>query len=121
MRVALGIHGNATKDAINTYNLMSNKYFILHLFNAGKKNPSSCFLLAMKEDSIDGIYSTLRDCAISKWAGGIGLHIHNIRAKNSMIRGTNGISRHCSCFGYSIILLHYVDRGGKRNGSIAIY
>ena len=78
----------------------------------------------MKEDSIDGIYSTLRDCAmISKWAGGIGLHIHNIRAKNSMIRGTNGISN-----GIVPMLrvfnntARYVDQGGgKRNGSIAIY
>ena len=129
MRVALGIHGNAIKDAINTYNLMSNKYFIHAtptLFNAGTRRPqlSSCFLLAMKEDSIDGIYSTLRDCAmISKWAGGIGLHIHNIRAKNSMIRGTNGISN-----GIVPMLrvfnntARYVDQGGgKRNGSIAIY
>ena len=98
MRVALGIHGENLKDAINTYNLMSNKYFIHAtptLFNCGTNRPqlSSCFLLAMKEDSIDGIYSTLKDCAlISKWAGGIGLHTHNIRAKNSIIRGTNGIS-----------------------------
>jgi ribonucleotide reductase alpha subunit len=98
MRVALGIHGNNIKDAINTYNLMSNKYFIHAtptLFNAGTNRPqlSSCFLLSMKSDSIDGIYSTLKDCAmISKWAGGIGLHAHNIRAKNSQIRGTNGIS-----------------------------
>jgi len=98
MRVSLGIHGENLKEAINTYNLMSNKYFIHAtptLFNAGTNRPqlSSCFLLAMKDDSIDGIYSTLRDCAlISKWAGGIGLHTHNIRAKNSAIRGTNGIS-----------------------------
>jgi ribonucleotide reductase alpha subunit len=129
MRVALGIHGNAIKDAINTYNLMSNKYFIHAtptLFNAGTPRPqlSSCFLLAMKEDSIDGIYSTLKDCAmISKWAGGIGLHIHNIRGKNSSIRGTNGISN-----GIVPMLrvfnntARYVDQGGgKRNGSIAIY
>ena len=129
MRVALGIHGNAIKDAINTYNLMSNKYFIHAtptLFNAGTARPqlSSCFLLAMKEDSISGIYSTLKDCAmISKWAGGIGLHIHNIRAKNSSIRGTNGISN-----GIVPMLrvfnntARYVDQGGgKRNGSIAIY
>jgi ribonucleotide reductase alpha subunit len=98
MRVALGIHGSNIKDAINTYNLMSNKFFIHAtptLFNAGTNRPqlSSCFLLAMKSDSIDGIYSTLKDCAmISKWAGGIGLHAHNIRAKNTQIRGTNGIS-----------------------------
>ena len=108
---------------------MSQKYFIHAtptLFNAGTPRPqlSSCFLLAMKEDSIDGIYSTLRDCAlISKWAGGIGLHIHNVRAKNSIINGTNGISN-----GIVPMLrvfnntARYVDQGGgKRNGSIAIY
>ena len=98
MRVALGIHGDNIKDAIKTYDGLSEKYFVHAtptLFNAGTKRPqlSSCFLLAMKEDSIDGIYGTLKDCAlISKWAGGIGLHIHNIRATGSMIRGTNGIS-----------------------------
>ena len=129
MRVSLGIHGSNIRDAINTYNLMSNKYFIHAtptLFNAGTRRPqlSSCFLLAMKEDSIDGIYSTLRDCAlISKWAGGIGLHVHNIRAKNSAIRGTNGISN-----GLVPMLrvfnntARYVDQGGgKRNGAFAIY
>ena len=98
MRVSLGIHGNNIKDAIETYHGLSEQEFIHAtptLFNAGTKRPqlSSCFLLSMKDDSIDGIYSTLKDCAlISKWAGGIGLHVHNIRAKNSMIRGTNGIS-----------------------------
>ena len=98
LRVAIGIHGNDIKSVIETYNLMSEKYFTHAtptLYNAGTKRPqlSSCFLLAMKDDSIDGIFSTLKDCAlISKWAGGIGLHLHNIRAKNSMIRGTNGIS-----------------------------
>ena len=98
MRVALGIHGNNIKDAIETYHGLSEQEFIHAtptLFNAGTKRPqlSSCFLLSMKDDSIDGIYSTLKDCAlISKWAGGIGLHVHNVRAKNSMIRGTNGIS-----------------------------
>ena len=129
MRVSLGIHGSDIKEAIKTYDLMSNKYFIHAtptLFNAGTPRPqlSSCFLLAMKDDSIDGIYSTLKDCAmISKWAGGIGLHIHNVRAKNSMIRGTNGISN-----GLVPMLrvfnntARYVDQGGgKRNGSIAIY
>ena len=129
MRVALGIHGSALKLALETYDLMSQKYFIHAtptLFNAGTPRPqlSSCFLLAMKEDSIDGIYSTLRDCAlISKWAGGIGLHIHNVRAKNSIINGTNGISN-----GIVPMLrvfnntARYVDQGGgKRNGSIAIY
>ena len=129
MRVSLGIHGKNIKEAIKTYDLMSNKYFIHAtptLFNAGTPRPqlSSCFLMAMKDDSIDGIYSTLKDCAlISKWAGGIGLHVHNIRAKNSVIRGTNGISN-----GLVPMLrvfnntARYVDQGGgKRNGSIAIY
>jgi ribonucleotide reductase alpha subunit len=98
MRVALGIHGDNIKEAVKTYDAMSEKYFIHAtptLFNAGTKRPqlSSCFLLAMKDDSIDGIYSTLKDCSlISKWAGGIGLHVHNVRAKSSLIRGTNGIS-----------------------------
>ena len=98
MRVALGIHGSNIKDAIETYHGLSEQEYIHAtptLFNAGTKRPqlSSCFLLSMKQDSIDGIYSTLKDCAlISKWAGGIGLHVHNIRAKNSVIRGTNGIS-----------------------------
>jgi len=98
MRVALGIHGYDIKDALETYDLMSQKYFIHAtptLFNAGTVKPqcSSCFLIAMEEDSIDGIYNTLKECAkISQHAGGIGLHIHNIRAKNSFIRGTNGYS-----------------------------
>jgi ribonucleoside-diphosphate reductase alpha chain len=98
LRVALGIHGNDFVRAIETYNLMSNKYFTHAtptLFNAGTAHPqlSSCYLLAMEEDSIDGIYNTLKDCAIiSKWAGGIGLHIHNIRATGSHINGTNGYS-----------------------------
>ena len=98
MRVALGIHGNNIKDAIKTYDAMSEKYFIHAtptLFNAGTKRPqlSSCFLLPMKDDSIDGIFSSLKDCAlISKSAGGIGIWIHNIRGAGSIIRGTNGIS-----------------------------
>ena len=98
MRVSLGIHEYDIKEVIETYELMSKKYFTHAtptLFNAGTNRPqlSSCFLLSMKDDSIDGIFSTLKDCAkISKWAGGIGLHAHNIRAKNSKIRGTNGIS-----------------------------
>lgn len=129
MRVALGIHGENIKDAIKTYDSMSEKYFIHAtptLFNAGTKRPqlSSCFLLSMKDDSIGGIYETLKDCAlISKWAGGIGLHVHNVRGKNSLIRGTNGISN-----GLVPMLrvfnntARYVDQGGnKRNGSIAIY
>jgi ribonucleoside-diphosphate reductase alpha chain len=98
MRVAIGIHGQNLDRVKETYDLMSQKYFTHAtptLFNAGTAKPqlSSCFLLAMEQDSIDGIYSTLKDCAlISKWAGGIGLHIHNIRATGSHIRGTNGSS-----------------------------
>jgi len=98
LRVAIGIHGFNINNVIETYNLMSQKYFTHAtptLFNAGTNKPqlSSCFLLAMENDSIDGIYNTLKDCAlISKHAGGIGLHIHNIRATGSHIRGTNGTS-----------------------------
>lgn len=98
MRVAIGIHGADIAAAIETYHLMSQKYFTHAtptLFNAGTPRPqlSSCYLIAMEEDSIDGIYNTLKDCAlISKWAGGIGMHIHNVRATNSQIRGTNGTS-----------------------------
>ena len=98
MRVSLGIHGKNIESALKTYDLMSQKFFTHAtptLFNAGTPRPqlSSCFLLSMENDSIDGIYNTLKDCAlISKWAGGIGLHIHNVRATNSHIRGTNGTS-----------------------------
>jgi ribonucleotide reductase alpha subunit len=98
MRVALGIHGKDVKDALETYDLMSKKYFTHAtptLFNSGTPRPqlSSCFLLHMQDDSISGIFRTLEDCAlISKYAGGIGLHIHNVRAKGSRIRGTNGVS-----------------------------
>ena len=98
MRVSLGIHGKDVESALRTYDLMSQKFFTHAtptLFNAGTPRPqlSSCFLLSMENDSIDGIYNTLKDCAlISKWAGGIGLHIHNVRATNSHIRGTNGTS-----------------------------
>ena len=98
LRVAVGIHGNNLEKVKNTYELMSQKYFTHAtptLFNAGTPRPqlSSCFLLSMESDSIEGIYNTLKDCAsISKWAGGIGLHIHNIRASGSHIRGTNGDS-----------------------------
>ena len=98
MRVAIGIHGSDIAAAIETYHLMSQKYFTHAtptLFNAGTPRPqlSSCFLIAMEEDSIEGIYNTLKDCAlISKWAGGIGMHIHNVRATGSQIRGTNGNS-----------------------------
>ena len=104
MRVAVGIHGNSSNPAESlrlikeTYDLMSLKYFTHAtptLFNAGTPRPqlSSCYLIAMENDSIDGIFNTLKECAqISKWAGGIGLHIHNIRAKGTHIQGTNGTS-----------------------------
>jgi len=129
LRVALGIWGNNFAKVQKTYNGMSQKYFTHAtptLFNAGtpRSQLSSCYLLAMKDDSISGIYETLSDCAkISKWAGGIGLHIHNIRASGSHIRGTNGTSN-----GIVPMLrvfnntARYVDQGGgKRNGSFAIY
>ena len=98
LRVSVGIHGFDLDRIIETYDLMSQKYFTHAtptLFNSGTPRPqlSSCFLLAMESDSIDGIYNTLKDCAlISKLAGGIGLHIHNVRATGSHIRGTNGTS-----------------------------
>jgi ribonucleotide reductase alpha subunit len=98
LRVSIGIHGNKMDKVKETYDYMSQKYFTHAtptLFNSGTPRPqlSSCFLQAMEDDSVDGIYNTLKDCAkISKWAGGIGLHIHNIRAKGSHIRGTNGTS-----------------------------
>tara|TARA_Y200000002_G_scaffold24269_3_gene18345 strand:+ start:2155 stop:4674 length:2520 start_codon:yes stop_codon:yes gene_type:complete len=129
MRVSMAIHGSNIRKIKETYDLMSNKYFTHAtptLFNAGTPHPqlSSCYLLGMEDDSISGIYNTLKDCAlISKWAGGIGLHIHNIRASGSHIRGTNGSSN-----GIVPMLkvfnntAKYVDQGGgKRNGSFAIY
>ena len=129
LRVAIGIHGDNMAAVKETYDLMSQKYFTHAtptLFNAGTPRPqlSSCYLIAMEDDSIDGIYNTLKDCAkISKWAGGIGLHIHNIRAKGTHIRGTNGKSN-----GIVPMLrvfnntAKYVDQGGgRRNGSFAIY
>ncbi|KAL3942381.1 MAG: hypothetical protein SGBAC_003413 [Bacillariaceae sp.] len=129
MRCALGIHGWDIDSAIETYNFLSHRYFTHAtptLFNAGSACPqmSSCFLLSTKDDSIDGIYSTLKDCAvISKYAGGIGLSIHDVRASQSYIRGTNGTSN-----GIVPMLrvfnntARYVDQGGgKRKGSIAIY
>ena len=129
MRVSLAIHGENMEKVRETYELMSQKYFTHAtptLFNAGtpRQQMSSCYLLSMKDDSIAGIYETLSDCAkISKWAGGIGLHIHNVRAAGSHIRGTNGTSN-----GIVPMLrvfnntARYVDQGGgKRNGSFAIY
>jgi len=129
MRVAVGIHKDDIAAAIETYNLMSERWFTHAtptLFNAGTPKPqmSSCFLLTVKEDSIEGIYDTLKSCAkISQSAGGIGLSIHNVRATGSYIRGTNGTSN-------GIIPMlrvfndtaRYVDQGGgKRKGSFAIY
>ena len=129
MRVALGIHGYQMNKVKETYDLLSRKFFTHAtptLFNAGTLRPqlSSCYLIAMESDSISGIYSTLTDCAkISKWAGGIGLHIHNVRASGSHIRGTNGTSN-----GLVPMLrvfnntARYVDQGGgRRQGSFAIY
>lgn len=129
MRVAIGIHLNDLEAAIETYELMSKKYFTHAtptLFNSGTPKPqmSSCFLLAMKDDSIDGIYDTLKQTAkISQSAGGIGLSIHNVRATGSYIAGTNGTSN-----GIVPMLqvfndtARYVDQGGgKRKGSFAIY
>ncbi len=129
MRVAVGIHKTDIDAAIHTYNLMSEKWFTHAtptLFNAGTPKPqlSSCFLLTMKEDSIPGIYDTLKNCAlISQSAGGIGLAVHNIRATGSYIKGTNGTSN-----GLVPMLkvfndtARYVDQGGgKRKGAFAIY
>ena len=128
MRVSIGIHGKDTPAVLETYDKMSRGLFIHAtptLFNAGTPRPqmSSCFLIANKADSIDGIYGTLTECAqISKWAGGIGMHIHNIRGNKSKIRGTNGQSD-------GIIPMlrvfnataRYVNQAGRRKGSIAVY
>ena len=129
MRVSIGIHKEDIEKAVDTYHMLSERW-MTHasptLFNAGTPRPqlSSCFLIAMKEDSIEGIYDTLKECAcISKSAGGIGLSIHDIRATSSYIRGTNGTSN-------GIIPMlrvfndtaRYVDQGGgKRKGAFAIY
>ena len=129
LRVSIGIHGDNMKAVKETYDLMSQKYFTHAtptLYNAGTPRPqlSSCYLLGMESDSIDGIYNTLKECAsISKWAGGIGLHMHNIRATGSHIRGTNGISNGIvPMLRVFNMTARYVDQGGgKRNGSIAIY
>tara|TARA_Y100000389_G_scaffold205069_2_gene262684 strand:+ start:1083 stop:3326 length:2244 start_codon:yes stop_codon:yes gene_type:complete len=128
VRVAIGIHKDNIENIIETYKMLSNK-LLTHatptLYNAGTNRPqmSSCYLLGMQDDSISGIYDTLQQCAhISKWAGGIGLHVHNIRATGSPINGTNGFST-----GIVPMLkvfnstARYVNQGGKRNGSIAIY
>ena len=129
LRVAIQIHKENLERVKETYDGLSQKYFIHAtptLFNSGTARPqlSSCYLLGMEDDSIDGIFNTLKDCAaISKWAGGIGLHIHNVRAQGSHIIGTNGTSN-----GIVPMLrvfnntARYVDQGGgKRNGSFAMY
>lgn len=129
MRVAIGIHKTDVNAAIETYHLMSEKWFTHAtptLFNAGTPKPqlSSCFLLTMKEDSIEGIYDTLKQCAqISQSAGGIGLSIHNIRATGSYIKGTNGVSNGIVPMLRNFdMTARYVDQGGgKRKGSFAIY
>ncbi len=129
MRVAVGIHGQDMKKAIETYHLLSEKWFTHAtptLFNAGTPKPqlSSCFLLTMKDDSIDGIYDTLKQCAkISQSAGGIGLSVHNIRAKGSYIKGTGGVSNGIVPMLRNFdMTARYVDQGGgKRKGSFAIY
>ena len=128
MRVATCIHGSNIEKLKETYDYMSNKYFIHAtptLFNAGTPRPqlSSCYLLSMESDSIDGIFNTAKECAqISKWSGGIGLHVHNIRSSGSHIRGTNGTSNGLiPMLGVFNKIARYVDQGGKRNGSFAIY
>jgi ribonucleoside-diphosphate reductase alpha chain len=129
MRVAIGIHGEDIPAAIETYNLLSEKWFTHAtptLFNAGTPKPqlSSCFLLTMKDDSIDGIYDTLKQTAkISQSAGGIGLSIHNVRAKGSYIKGTGGTSNGIVPMLRNFdMTARYVDQGGgKRKGSFAIY
>jgi ribonucleoside-diphosphate reductase alpha subunit len=129
MRVAVGIHGEDIAGAIETYHLLSEKWFTHAtptLFNAGTPKPqlSSCFLLTMKDDSIDGIYDTLKQCAkISQSAGGIGLSIHNVRAKGSYIKGTGGTSNGIVPMLRNFdMTARYVDQGGgKRKGSFAIY
>lgn len=129
MRVAVGIHKEDINAALETYDLLSQKWFTHAtptLFNAGtpKAQLSSCFLLTMKDDSIDGIYDTLKQCAkISQSAGGIGLSIHHVRAKGSYIKGTNGVSNGIVPMLRNFdMTARYVDQGGgKRKGSFAIY
>jgi len=128
MRVAVGIHGEDVEKVLETYELMSQGNFTHAtptLFNSGTPRPqlSSCFLVATKDDSIDGIYGTITECAqISKWSGGLGVHVHNVRANKSRIRGTNGqadgIVPMLRVFNATA---RYVNQGGKRKGSCAIY
>lgn len=128
MRVAIQLHGTDTGRVRQTYDALSQGFFIHAtptLFNSGTNHPqlSSCFLVHMEDDSIKGIYNTLAECAqISKWAGGVGLSVHNIRARGAEIKGTNGKST-----GLTPMLkvfndtAKYVNQGGKRNGSFAVY
>ncbi|GAX83327.1 hypothetical protein CEUSTIGMA_g10753.t1 [Chlamydomonas eustigma] len=128
MRVSIGIHGHDIDRVIETYQLMSLRYFVHAtptLFNAGcaHNQNSSCYLLGIESDSIEGIFNTVQECAqISKYAGGIGMHIHNVRGKGSRIRGTNGNSS-----GIVPMLrtfnatARYVNQAGRRNGSIAVF
>ena len=128
MRVAIQLHGTNSVKVRETYDALSQGFFIHAtptLFNSGTNHPqlSSCFLVHMEDDSIKGIYNTLAECAqISKWAGGVGLSVHNIRARGSEIKGTNGKST-----GLTPMLkvfndtAKYVNQGGKRNGSFAVY
>lgn len=128
MRVAIGIHGNDIKEVLQTYELLSKKYFTHAtptLFNAGTNRPqlSSCFLCSINDDSVAGIFDSLKEVAlISKYAGGIGLHIHQIRGNGSQIRGTtgtsNGIIPMLRVFNNTA---RYIDQEGKRLGSIAVY
>ena len=128
MRVAIGIHGHDIDHVLETYDALSRGLFIHAtptLFNAGTHRPqmSSCFLIANKEDSIDGIYDTVKECArISKWAGGIGLHIHDVRSNKSHIRGTNGTSDGIiPMLRVYNMTARYVNQAGRRKGSIAVY
>ena len=128
MRVAIQLHGTDSTRVRETYDALSQGFFIHAtptLFNSGTNHPqlSSCFLVEMEDDSISGIYNTLSECAqISKWAGGVGLSVHDIRARGATIKGTNGKST-----GLTPMLkvfndtAKYVNQGGKRNGSFAIY
>ena len=128
MRVAIQLHGDSVQKVQETYDALSQGFFIHAtptLFNSGTNHPqlSSCFLVHMENDSIKGIYNTLAECAqISKWAGGVGLSVHNIRARGADIKGTNGKST-----GLTPMLkvfndtAKYVNQGGKRNGSFAVY
>lgn len=128
MRVSIGIHGTDFDKVEETYKLLSNKYFTHAtptLFNAGTPRPqcSSCFLLTVKDDSVEGIYDTIKDCAlISKYAGGIGLSIHSVRANNGYIRGTggksDGVVPMLKVFNETA---RYINQSGKRKGSFAMY